>query len=31
MNAIHAWLSTGIPQPPLSEDWLMNPGQRPPA
>ncbi|MGH3276633.1 MAG: DUF5615 family PIN-like protein [Streptosporangiaceae bacterium] len=27
INAIHAWLTTGIPQPPLCEDWLLNPGR----
>jgi hypothetical protein len=26
ISAIHAWLATGIPPPPLTEDWLLSPG-----
>jgi predicted nuclease of predicted toxin-antitoxin system len=25
IHAIHAWLTTGTPPPPLTEDWLLNP------
>jgi predicted nuclease of predicted toxin-antitoxin system len=25
INAIHAWLESGTPPPPLTEDWLLNP------
>jgi predicted nuclease of predicted toxin-antitoxin system len=26
IHAIHTWLTTGTPPPPLTEDWLLNPG-----
>ena len=26
ISAIHAWLETGTPPPPLTEDWLLSPG-----
>jgi predicted nuclease of predicted toxin-antitoxin system len=27
ISAIHAWLATGTPSPPLTEDWLPDPGK----
>jgi predicted nuclease of predicted toxin-antitoxin system len=26
IHAIHTWLTTGTPPPPLTEDWLLGPG-----
>jgi predicted nuclease of predicted toxin-antitoxin system len=26
IDAIHAWLATGTPPSPLTEDWLLSPG-----
>jgi predicted nuclease of predicted toxin-antitoxin system len=26
IHAIHSWLVTGPPPPPLTEDWLLDPG-----
>jgi hypothetical protein len=26
IHAIHSWLATGTPRPPLTEDWLVDPG-----
>ncbi len=28
IQAIHAWMVGGPPQPPLTEDWLLNPASR---
>jgi hypothetical protein len=28
IKALDAWLRTGPPLPPLTEDWLLNPGNR---
>jgi predicted nuclease of predicted toxin-antitoxin system len=28
IQAIHAWMVSGRPQPPLTEDWLLNPADR---
>jgi predicted nuclease of predicted toxin-antitoxin system len=27
IQAVHAWLTTGRPSPPLTEDWLLDPGR----
>jgi predicted nuclease of predicted toxin-antitoxin system len=27
IQAIHAWMVSGPPQPPLTEDWLLNPAR----
>jgi predicted nuclease of predicted toxin-antitoxin system len=26
IQAVHAWLTGGTPPPPVTEDWLLNPG-----
>jgi predicted nuclease of predicted toxin-antitoxin system len=28
IRAIHAWMLSGPPEPPLTEDWLLNPTSR---
>jgi hypothetical protein len=28
IQAIHAWMVSGPPEPPLTEDWLLNPASR---
>jgi hypothetical protein len=28
IQAIHAWMVSGPPQPPLTEDWLLTPASR---
>ncbi|MDQ2874298.1 MAG: DUF5615 family PIN-like protein [Actinomycetota bacterium] len=27
IQAVHAWLSSRMPLPPITEDWLLNPGR----
>lgn len=27
IQAVHAWLQDGPPEPPLTEDWLLNPAR----